>query len=199
MRMGEHLMNEGSPGVTGKMPLTSGNDDHVHDERRVTGKVKWFDTTRGFGFLVTDDIEGDILIHFSVLAEHDRRNLPEGATLDVSAVHQPRGWQAREVHDIDLSTALPFEPRPSMSSGERADRAALLDEAGEFEPVEVKWFNRVRGYGFVNRPGEETPDIFVHMETVREAALPDLEPGDRMQARVANGKKGLTAVALRAA
>ena len=85
-----------------------------------------------------------------------------------------------------------------MSAGERADRAALLDDAGPFEPVEVKWFNRVRGYGFVNREGTEEPDIFVHMETVREADLPDLEPADRLDARIADGKKGLTAVALRA-
>ena len=85
-----------------------------------------------------------------------------------------------------------------MSSGERADREALIEDAGPFEAVEVKWFNRVRGYGFVNRLGEETPDIFVHMETVRIADLPDLEPGDQLEARVAEGKKGLTAVALQA-
>ncbi|WP_265570167.1 cold-shock protein [Sphingomicrobium nitratireducens] len=164
---------------------------------RVRGQVKWFDTTRGFGFVVSDDIDGDILVHFSILADHDRRSLPEGATVDLTAIEQARGWQAREVHDIDLSTALPYEPRPSMSHGERADRVALLDDAGPFEPVEVKWFNRVRGYGFVNRSGEESPDIFVHMETVRVAEIPDLQPGDRMDARIAEGKKGLTAVALR--
>lgn len=168
------------------------------EEIEVSGQVKWFDTTRGFGFIVSDDIDGDILLHFTVLADHDRRSLPEGASVDVTAVRHSRGWQAKQIHAIDLSTALPYEPRTSMSDGERADRAALLDEAGPFEPVEVKWFNRVRGYGFVNREGTEEPDIFVHMETVREADLPDLEPADRLEARIADGKKGLTAVALRA-
>ena len=81
---------------------------------------------------------------------------------------------------------------------ERADRKALADTAGAFEPVEVKWFNRVRGYGFVKRPdaaGGE--DVFVHMETVRIAHLPELQPGQQLEARIAPSGKGLTAVELR--
>ena len=200
MRLGEHVTHhDGSAERAADGARPSANDAHPErEEVATTGQVKWFDSTRGFGFIVSDDIDGDILIHFSVLAEHDRRSLPEGATVDVKAVRHSRGWQAREVGEIDLSTALPFEPRTSMSAGERADREALLEDAGPYEAVEVKWFNRVRGYGFVNRSGTEEPDIFVHMETVRTADLPDLEPGDRLDARIAEGKKGLTAVALRA-
>lgn len=200
MRMGEDVTSHEGGAERATDGVRPSSDDHKPDREEIetTGQVKWFDTTRGFGFIVSEDVEGDILVHFSVLADHDRRSLPEGATVDVTAVRHSRGWQAREVGEIDLSTALPYEPRTSMSSGERADREALLEDAGPFEPVEVKWFNRVRGYGFVNRDGTEEPDIFVHMETVRVADLPDLEPGDRLDARIAEGKKGLTAVALRA-
>ncbi len=49
---------------------------------KLTGTMKWFDATRGFGFLVSDDIDGDILVHFTVLKEHDRRSLPEGAVVE---------------------------------------------------------------------------------------------------------------------
>ena len=84
-----------------------------------------------------------------------------------------------------------------MPSAERADRKSLADAAGPFEPVEVKWFNRVKGYGFVNRVEDPDSDIFVHMETVRSAEIMDLQPGDRLEARIAEGKKGLTAVELR--
>ena len=86
-----------------------------------------------------------------------------------------------------------------MPSAERADRKALADAAGPFEPVEVKWFNRVKGYGFVNRVEDPDSDIFVHMESVRTAEIADLQPGDRLEARIAEGRKGLTAVELRRA
>ncbi len=163
----------------------------------VTGIVKWFDATRGFGFLVSDDVDGDVLLHFSLLESHDRRTLPEGATLQVEAHEHERGWQASKIVSIDDTTALPQGPRSSISSAERADREALIEAADPFEPVEVKWFNRVKGYGFVNRVGTSEPDIFIHMETVREGQILDLEPGDALEARIAQGKKGLTAVALR--
>ena len=164
-----------------------------------TGRVKWFDATRGFGFLVSDDVDGDVLIHFSVLKEHGRRSLPEGATVECLAAHQDRGFQARKILAVDLSTALPMPPRPVHASGERADRQALSDSAGEYEPVEVKWFNRVKGYGFLNRVGEteDGEDIFVHMETVRQSEIIDLQPGQQLEARIAEGRKGLTAVELR--
>lgn len=164
----------------------------------ITGRVKWFDATRGFGFLVSDDLDGDVLLHFSVLREHGRRSVPEGAVIECVPVRLERGLQAKRILSIDLSSALPQPPRSSMPASERADRRALAEAAGEFEPVEVKWFNRVRGYGFVKRPDEMGgEDVFVHMETVRNAHLPELQPGQRLQARVAPSAKGLTAIELR--
>jgi CspA family cold shock protein len=166
----------------------------------IAGRVKWFDATRGFGFLVSEQLDGDVLIHFSVLREHGRRSVPEGALIECIPVRLDRGLQAKRVLSIDLSTALPQQPRSSMPSAERSDRKALADAAGEFEPVEVKWFNRVRGYGFVKRPDDSGgEDVFVHMETVRNAHLPELQPGQILHARIAPSGKGLTAVEVRAA
>jgi CspA family cold shock protein len=182
----------------GPDPMSTATED-LPEGQLCAGRVKWFDATRGFGFLISDDCEGDILVHFSVLKEHGRRSLPEGATVECIAAHQDRGLQARKILSIDLSTALPMPARPVQSSGERADRKALSDSAGEYEPVEVKWFNRVKGYGFLNRAGEgeEGEDIFVHMETVRLSEIVDLQPGQQLQARIAEGRKGLTAIELR--
>lgn len=163
----------------------------------ITGRVKWFDSTRGFGFIVSDQVEGDVLLHFSVLREHGRRSVPEGALVKCVPMRQERGLQARRVLSIDLSSALPVQPRSPISPSERADRKALAEAAGEFQPVEVKWFNRVKGYGFVNRGGEPE-DVFVHMETVRQAGLGELQPGQQLEARIAPSPKGLTAVELRA-
>jgi CspA family cold shock protein len=76
------------------------------------------------------------------------------------------------------------------------EREALREVAGEFQPVELKWFNRINGYGFLKRMDEDE-DIFVHMETVRQAGLDELLAGERFEARVARGPYGLTAVELR--
>jgi CspA family cold shock protein len=185
----------------GEPPAMSSDDTSTQPEMApISGRVKWFDATRGFGFLVSDDVEGDVLLHFSVLRDHGRRSVPEGAVVECIPVKLDRGLQAKRVLSIDISTALPQQPRSAIPAAERADRKALADSAGAFEPVEVKWFNRVRGYGFLKRPDDAGgEDVFVHMETVRLSGLPELQPGEPLEARIAPSGKGLTAVELRGA
>jgi CspA family cold shock protein len=172
-------------------------DDAFPDGIRVEGRIKWFDATRGFGFLVSEQAKGDVLVHFSVLKEHDRRSLPEGAIVECLVAEQERGLQARKILSIDLSRAImPDTARPRSSTAERVDPSALIDEAGEFEPVRVKWFNRLKGYGFLVRDEDDGQDIFVHMETVRRGGLTDLAPDEPLSARIAEGRKGPLAVAV---
>jgi CspA family cold shock protein len=184
------LASEGAP----ERRVEAARDD---DEAliKLTGTMKWFDATRGFGFLVSEQIRGDVLVHFSVLKEHDRRSLPEGAIVECLVAEQERGLQARKVLSIDLSQAvIPEAPRARAGATDRVDPSALIDEAGEFELVRVKWFNRLKGYGFVVRDDNPSEDIFVHMETVRRGGLADLNPEEPLRARIAVGRKGPLAV-----
>ena len=180
--------------------LPPGATDLVEAEPviRLSGAVKWFDMVRGYGFLVPDDGGGDVLVHFSVLRDVGRRSLPEGARLTCEAVQRPRGRQVRSIVELDLSTATGPDPETALlRAASRSEPDRLLDTAGPYEPVVVKWFNRLKGYGFIVRDGVDQ-DIFVHMETVRRAALADLEPGQLLRARIAEGHKGPLAVALEA-
>lgn len=161
----------------------------------VTARVKWFDATRGFGFLVSDQLDGDILIHFSVLREHGRRSLPEGAMVECIPTRLERGLQATRILSIDATTSV-APARPRRSAEDKPERSALANKAGDFEPVEVKWFNRSKGYGFLCRGGTEGEDIFVHMETARTSGVGELQQGQLLEARIAEGPKGLTAVEL---
>ena len=189
------------PAVDNASPGEGGDAARGDDESlmKVTGTIKWFDATRGFGFLVSEQAKGDVLVHFSVLKEHDRRSLPEGAIIECLVAQQERGLQARRILSIDLSQAvLPELARAAGGRAERIDPAALLEEAGGFEPVRVKWFNRLKGYGFQVRQEEDGQDIFVHMETVRRGGLADLEADQPLRARIADGRKGPLAVEVEA-
>jgi CspA family cold shock protein len=165
----------------------------VHELERHSGTVKWFDATRGFGFVVADSDAGDVLIHFSVLRDHGRRSLPEGARVECLAVRRERGLQARRLLSFDLSTATGPDLDLLTAPRDRVDPMELAESAGAPEPVRVKWFNRLKGYGFLIRDSDSA-DVFVHMETFRRAGILEIQPDLPLIARIAEGRKGPLAV-----
>lgn len=161
----------------------------------VSGRVKWFDAVRGYGFLVPDDGGADILVHYNLLSAHGRKSLPEGARLTAEVCEGQRGRAARSILSLDLTVATVPDAERLNRCSERLDPIDFLDQAGDFVPVLVRWFNRSKGYGFLLSEDGVT-EVFIHMETVRRGGFDMLEPGQQLFARVSQGPRGALAVVL---
>jgi CspA family cold shock protein len=156
----------------------------------VTGVIKWFDVAKGYGFIVPDNGMPDVLLHVTCLRRDGFQTAYEGARVVCEALARPKGLQAFRVVSMDETTAVHPAQMPPPRTHVSVTATSGLERAV------VKWFNRLRGFGFLTR-GEGTPDIFVHMETLRRYGVTELRPGQTVLVRFGPGPKGLMAAEVR--
>ena len=125
------------------MDALSGLGDAAANLVEISGVIKWFDASKGYGFIVPDNGWPDVLLHVTVLRRDGYQTAYEGARLVVECVQRAKGYQAFRIVSMDESTAIhPAQMLPPRT------HVSVTPTSG-LERAQVKWFNRLRGFGFL--------------------------------------------------
>jgi len=163
-------------------------EDAAAEVFEVLGAIKWFDPSKGFGFIVPEGDLPDIFLHVTCLRRGGFQTAQEGTRVVCEVLRRPKGLLALRILDMDPSTGTHASELPRRTH-------VVVDAESGWERATVKWFNRARGFGFLTS-GPETPDIFVHMETLRRYGFTELQPGQTVLVRYGKGPDGLVAAEL---
>ena len=184
------------------------NGDRSLAQASVKGTVKWFNATKGYGFITLEN-GSDAFCHASALAALGTPDIPQGATIVCDLQDSPRGLQVVTVHSIDTSTAdaTPSRRAPRRDGdsgggygGRGGDRfggggyggGTRERDAGPCGPMiegKVKFFNDQKGFGFV-MPDNGGGDVYVHASALRRSGVAVLEPEQRVRFSTRQGMKG---------
>jgi CspA family cold shock protein len=142
------------------------------------GVVKFFNPQKGFGFIVRDDGGEDVFVHISAVEQAGLTDLADGQPLEFTLVD--RGGRVSATNLRIEGEALAVE---------RAERGPQRQLTGEKASGTVKFFNAMKGFGFIQRDDGQ-PDAFVHISAVERAGIPTLNEGDRLEFELEVDRRG---------
>ena len=161
------------------------SSDPLAEGVTVEAAVKWFNATKGYGFVELSDGRGDAFLHLKTLRETGRQTLPSGAKIRVVARAGSRGAEVVRVVEVDTG-----------SGAERASRRPTVDPSAAFDLTgKVKWFDDARGFGFI-ASDDFGRDVFVHSTTLAGSGVISLSEGQAVSMRVVETPKGREAIAI---
>ena len=131
------------------------------------GKVKFFNTQKGFGFIQRDEGGEDVFVHISQVERAGLEGLAEGQELQFNLVDRGGKISAADLQVVGDVIAVEQKAPQRSLTGEKATGT-------------VKFFNSMKGFGFITRDdGKE--DAFVHISAVERSGLPGINEGDRFE------------------
>lgn len=147
-------------------------------QSRSSATVKWFNATKGFGFVALSDGSPDAFLHISVLQRAGYRDIPEGATIVCDLSMGQKGPQVAFIHEVEVPEGSP-------------DLSDAGGDAGAEEEIDgvVKFFSADKGFGFVT-PDSGGKDVYVGSRALEYSGLSTLDAGQRVRMMCRMGKKG---------
>jgi CspA family cold shock protein len=179
----EHAEQIGQSGAAARFDEVLPNSDSVAEGVTVDAAVKWFNATKGYGFVELSDGRGDAFLHLKTLRETGRQTLPSGAKIRVVARAGARGAEVVRVVEVDTGSAV-----------ERSSRRSTVDPSAAFDLTgKVKWFDDARGFGFI-ASDDFGRDVFIHSTALSAAGVRGLFEGQAVSMRVVETPKGREAI-----
>lgn len=185
--------------------MAYGDNDKPISQASAKGKVKWFNATKGYGFITLDN-GGDAFCHASALQATGHSDVPPGTSIVCDLADSQRGLQVVAVHSVDTSTAeAPSRAPRGDRFGGGGDRFGggggyggggggygHRDSAPSGPMVEgkIKFFNDQKGFGFV-MPDSGSGDIYLHASALRRSGVQVVEPDQRIRYSTRQGNKGV--------
>lgn len=156
-------------------------------QQRIMGHVKWFDPSRGLGFIVADQGGPDILLHANVLRNYGQSSVATGSTIEIDMQITQRGLQAAKVIAITppADTVAPLLEDPLLPHDFEVQQPTL--------PARVRWFDKAKGFGFA-KPFGNNEDVFIHANVLRSSGLTELQSGEAIGLRLVDGERGPVAI-----